>query len=108
MHKTFFTRLFSLSVLLSSAFLITACASTSVDTTSASATSGSQATDLAQAPAIENADPRVCKRVTPIGTRISQRICMKKSQWEEQSGGSGLHSEVTRRATQVGNPSGQD
>ncbi len=30
-------------------------------------------------------DPRVCKTITPIGTRIGERICMRQSQWDAQS-----------------------
>ena len=30
-------------------------------------------------------DPRVCKTITPIGSRIGERICMRQSQWDAQS-----------------------
>ena len=37
---------------------------------------------------IEKKDPMVCERVTEIGSRLrAKKICMTKSQWEEQRRG---------------------
>ena len=27
-------------------------------------------------------DPKVCKRMTPTGSRIARRFCLKRSEWE--------------------------
>ena len=27
-------------------------------------------------------DPKVCKRITPTGSRIARRICFKQSEWD--------------------------
>ena len=28
------------------------------------------------------ADPKVCKRITPTGSRIARRFCLKQSEWD--------------------------
>lgn len=48
---------------------------------SVSATEGT-ASDSAQPVKSAAADPRVCKRVKATGTRITQRVCMKQSEWD--------------------------
>ncbi len=72
------------------------------------ASSGATAEQVATAEskaAIE--DPRVCKRETQIGTKISKRVCKKQSEWDAIEGaGSQMTAEIQRRATQAGNPTG--
>jgi hypothetical protein len=59
------------------------------------------------AAAEDAADPRKCKYVTPIGSRIGQRVCMKRSEWERMAENARKATKETQqRANQVGNPTG--
>lgn len=51
-------------------------------------------------------DPVRCERITPIGTRIGQRVCMRESEWARMQGaGKDMTQDAQRRANQ-GNPAG--
>ena len=51
-------------------------------------------------------DPVRCERITPIGTRIGQRVCMRESEWARMQGaGEDMTQDAQRRANQ-GNPIG--
>jgi hypothetical protein len=50
---------------------------------------------------IEKKDPMICERVTEIGSRLrAKKICMTKSQWEEQRRGD--RSNIERSQVQRG------
>ena len=51
-------------------------------------------------------DPVVCKRITPIGTRISQKICKKQSDWDQISSVGSAFTEDAQRRSNVGNAVG--
>ena len=54
-------------------------------------------------------NPRKCKMVVPIGTKIGQRVCMLQSDWDELAGNAGQGvSEAQVRANQAGNSVLQD
>ncbi|TDJ38115.1 MAG: hypothetical protein E2O54_13630 [Gammaproteobacteria bacterium] len=77
-----------LVVLFYAALLVTACTTPSSRTAVAPEASGDMVAsrrDVASAPAAAAADeddPLVCKKVIQIGTRVAQRICMRRSQVE--------------------------
>ena len=85
--------------------MLSACSSTSTEQASVAEEQQVAAADGAEAPVL---DPVKCKTVTPIGTRIGQKVCYKQSEWDEIDGaGSEATREIQRRANTVGNPTGQ-
>ncbi|MEM1404522.1 MAG: hypothetical protein AAGG55_14385 [Pseudomonadota bacterium] len=90
---------------MSFAAMLSACASTSTEQANVATEQQVAAVDGAEAPAL---DPVKCKTITPIGTKIGQRVCYKQSEWDEIEGaGKETTREIQRRANTVGNPSGQ-
>ena len=85
--------------------MLSACSSTSTEQASVAEEQQVAAANGAEAPVL---DPVKCKTVTPIGTKIGQRICYKQSEWDEIEGaGKETTREIQRRANSVGNPTGQ-
>jgi hypothetical protein len=78
----------NLVVLFCAALLVTACSTPSSRTSAAPEANGdtvASRNDVASAPtaaAAKEDDPLVCKKVTQTGTRVAQRICMRRSQIE--------------------------
>ena len=72
--------------ILLAALLLAACSSTPGQETSAEASGQKPASDTAspeEQQAVAAAfDPIRCERYTPSGTRISQKICKKQSEWD--------------------------
>lgn len=90
--------------------LTSACSSTSstvAEASNASGETGEGTAEVAQAGEVGKLDPVKCETITPIGTRIGQRVCLRQSEWDRMRGaGQGLAEETQRRSTHVGNPSG--
>ena len=54
--------------------------------------------------AAADGDPIVCKRVVPTGTRVAQRTCMRRSEFDKaRRDGHEMLEEVQRRGVQTGN-----
>lgn len=85
---------------------LVACASSSSEQSAADqvapvVAANSAADDGAETPVIyANKDRRVCRRYAPTGSRISQKICKKQSEWEAISkNASQAGSDAQRRGT---------
>lgn len=69
-----------------------------IDTTAAETDVDSAATAAA------GEDPLVCKTLVPTGTRVAQRTCMRRSEFDKaRRDGSEMLEEVQRRGVQTGN-----
>ncbi|MFK7829053.1 MAG: hypothetical protein AB8B57_04665 [Congregibacter sp.] len=89
---------------LAATLLLTACSTTGGS--SASSADGLSEQELVAQTDVD-ADPRVCKRVIPTGTRIAKRACMKQSQWDTIRNNAQTATEDSqRRAVQQNNPIG--
>ena len=50
-------------------------------------------------------DPRVCKLITQVGTKVARRVCVRQSDWDTMQGtGSKVTTDMQNRAVQAGNP----
>ena len=94
-------------VLFCAALLATACTTPASRTAVAPEVGSDMAAtggDLASAPAVASAaeeDPIVCERVVQTGTRVAQRICMRRSQVEaNQRNAHEMLGEVQKRGAQ--------
>lgn len=97
-----------LAAVICGAMVLSACSSSGGGYASSGATATNNAVAQGgEAVAAGDPDPRVCKTVTPIGTRIGQRTCMKQSEWDRMAENARKATrETQQRANQVGNPSG--
>jgi hypothetical protein len=96
-----------LAVLFCAALLATACTTPASHTAVLPEVGSDMAAagdDLASAPAVASAaeeDPIVCERVVQTGTRVAQRICMRRSEAEaNQRNAHEMLGEVQKRGAQ--------
>lgn len=97
------TTLKTLSAIVLFGAALTACSSSPEQANIASSDQVASADSMV--PTID--DPVVCKRITPIGTRISQKICKKQSDWDQISSVGSAFTEDAQRRSNVGNAVGQ-
>ena len=44
---------------------------------------GTKAADAAEAPKAAKAEKKICKRLETSGTRMAERVCLTKAQWDK-------------------------
>lgn len=94
------------ATLILAAGTLVACASSSnqqsaADKAAPEVAANSASDGATEAPVLyTNDDRRVCKRIAPTGTRISQKVCKKQSEWDAISkNASEAGADAQRRAT---------
>ncbi len=84
--------------------LASACSTTKTGVSDAGSSAGGAEVAAAESPRKED-DPRVCKLITQVGTKVARRVCVRQSDWDAMQGtGSKVTTDMQNRAVQAGNP----
>lgn len=86
--------------------VMAACSTTDPDLGDAGPAQSSAQVAAAQGKNKED-DPRVCKLITQVGTKVARRVCVRQSDWDAMQGtGNKVTTEMQNRSVQAGNPTG--
>ncbi len=96
----------SRQILVSVFTIATASACSTTEPGVGDASTRSNNTQVAEAAAEQREDdPRVCKLITQVGTKVARRVCVRQSDWDTMQGtGSKVTTDMQNRAVQAGNP----